>query len=399
MIIGYGSNNYNYKRNIVGQVDGYRYRKVYDLFSAMRAINRWFKGNSPKQMTFLNQYNDLGLNSVGVLHFWNVVSHGRTPWVTTFESELPRFSAVTDPPIHDGVPDYAEAANDRSVQKAIEAMASPFCKRLLALSACSAAMQRELLACFPAQRAAIEAKLEVLHPPQKLEVNSFSEKRMSMDGPITFMFVGAAFHRKGGLETIETLHSLRNESGYDINLVIVSSLRIDSYATGETVKDIVAARHFINQNADWITYHDGLPNPEVLKLMRRAHVGLLPTYADTYGYSVLEFQAAGCPVISTNVRALGEINNDSMGWLIDVPRNRLGEGLHYCSLEDRTALGRAIRAGIKRAVDEIYGDRHIVAAKSERSIANIRDNHDPARFSERLRLIYLSAAAHGVGHN
>jgi hypothetical protein len=88
-----------------------------------------------------------------------------------------------------------------------------------------------------------------------------------------------------------------------------------------------------------------------------------------------------------------------MGWLIDVPRNRLEEGLYYCSLEDRTALGRAIRAGIKRAVDEIYGDRHIVAAKSERSIANIRDNHDPARFSERLRLIYLSAAAHGVGHN
>ncbi|MFW2788163.1 glycosyltransferase, partial [Acinetobacter baumannii] len=57
----------------------------------------------------------------------------------------------------------------------------------------------------------------------------------------------------------------------------------------------------------------------------RHHIGLLPTWADTFGYSVLEFQACGCPVISTDVRALSEINNNDIGWLINVDKNKYGE--------------------------------------------------------------------------
>ena len=63
----------------------------------------------------------------------------------------------------------------------------------------------------------------------------------------------------------------------------------------------------------WISYVPKLTNNETLELMKKSHIGLLPTYADTYGYSVLEFQAAGCPVITTNVRALPEINNNNLG--------------------------------------------------------------------------------------
>ncbi len=63
-----------------------------------------------------------------------------------------------------------------------------------------------------------------------------------------------------------------------------------------------------------------MPNQQVLELLKTCDVGLLPTYADTYGFSALEAQSAACPVISTDVRALPEINNTEVGWLINVPK-------------------------------------------------------------------------------
>jgi glycosyltransferase involved in cell wall biosynthesis len=96
---------------------------------------------------------------------------------------------------------------------------------------------------------------------------------------------------------------LRERDKYEIELTIVSSLNIDNYATKKEPSDVQRVKNFIQKNSDWINYFPQLPNHEVLELMKKSHVGLLPTYADTYGYSVLEFQAAGCPVITTNVRA------------------------------------------------------------------------------------------------
>jgi len=128
----------------------------------------------------------------------------------------------------------------------------------------------------------------------------------------------------------------------------------------------------------------------VLALMRSAHVGLLPTYADTYGYSVLECQAQGTPVISTNVRALPELNNEQAGWLIEVPRDDLGEGL-YATPEQRALLSAAIEAGLERALHEIFADRASLRRKGIAALARIQQQHDPARYKQRLGEIYAQA--------
>ena len=48
--------------------------------------------------------------------------------------------------------------------------------------------------------------------------------------------------------------------------------------------------------------------------MSSCDVGLLPTWAESYGYSVLEMQACGLPVVTTNIRALPETN--VCGWKV-----------------------------------------------------------------------------------
>ena len=261
---------------------------------------------------------------------------------------------------------------------------------MVALSECAAHIEKAFLADFKPYQEAIEKKLIVLHPPQKLIVHHFTDKNISLDGAIKFLFVGNAFFRKGGKEIVETFLDIKERFGYPIELIIVSSFDMDTYAAHETEKDSREIKSLIKQNTSWITHFAHLPNTEVLGLMKGAHVGLLPTYADTYGFSVLEFQASGCPVISTNIRALPEINNNDAGWLIDVPKSFLGEA-YYSTSAERHTLSQSIRQGLERVLHEIFGNREIIAKKSNLAIQRIQEHHDPRQFGANLKDVYLEA--------
>lgn len=124
--------------------------------------------------------------------------------------------------------------------------------------------------------------------------------------------------------------------------------------------------------------------------MLNSHVGLLPTWADTFGFSVLEFQATGCPVISTDIRALPEINNNDIGYLIKVPKNEDGEGL-YMTEAQRNVMSQTVQKGLEDAVLKIFEDKEQIAIKSDRSIANVAKSHSPVDYADKIRTIYLEA--------
>ncbi len=389
-VLSYRFGYYTYTRAIINQAPGVDYIPVHDVFSVANRLSWKINGLLKRKLinTFdlNNQFQDFGLNKVDLLHFMNGVSYGTTPWVSSFETILPRLSSVLSRQ------HGALTAHTALERRAMDALAGPHCKRLLPWSACAERMQRALLEAWPAHRNAITEKMQVLHPPQPLLIDRPEDKPIPRDGKLRFMMVGAAFLRKGGREVLDTFQKLIRHHGYPLELIIVSSLRIEDYAAKETPADVRAAQAIIEQNRDWITHYQSLPNDQVLDLMKQAHVGLLPTYADTYGLSVLEFQASGCPVISTDVRALPEINNNTVGWLIPVPKNDLGEAL-YDTAEGRAAIRNAICIGLEQAVHEIFADRTILPDKAQSALHRIRQHHNPADYAETLRRIYAHAVA------
>jgi glycosyltransferase involved in cell wall biosynthesis len=193
------------------------------------------------------------------------------------------------------------------------------------------------------------------------------------------------------MEILETFKNLREKYNYNLELTIVSPLRsFDHYAVQEGADDVQQVFKIIHENNDWIKHFPKLPNGEVLAMMKAAHIGLLPTYADSYGYSVLEMQAAGCPVITTNIRALPENNDNQKGWLIEVPKDPLGEAI-YTTAEGRQAISAAIRLGLERVLHEIFANRSIIMAKAENAMQSIKVNHSVQSFAARMRKIYQEA--------
>lgn len=387
---------YSNQRLMVGKLPEAEYVPVRDWYSFLRRaankLNRTIGKPIIPVFNLNNQFEDLDLNRVDVLHFLNGISYGRTPWVTSFETIVPRFAHLVTR--HHGK-EIAHAGLDALTRRGLEALAGKACLGVLALSESSAQMQKDLLKDFPAEYAQpILDKMRVLHPPQEALVPEVTAREYSAESPINFILVGAAFFRKGGREILEVFEKLVRQEKLPLRLTIVSAMRIENYAAQETEADTVWAKKKIAENSDWITYYPGLPNSETLDLMRKADVGLLPSYADTYGFSVLEFQACGLPVITTDIRALPEINNSTVGWLIKVPRNALGEAL-YATVEEREALSQAIRAGLEQIVREIASEPAQIAVKGAAALERIRRDHNPAAYADVLRQVYQPALRRG----
>lgn len=125
------------------------------------------------------------------------------------------------------------------------------------------------------------------------------------------------------------------------------------------------------------------------QIMKKSDVGLLPTWADTYGYSVLEFQACGCPVISSNTRGLPEINNNEAGWIINMPLTKLKE-IDYMNQENIKYIREKFIYSLEDTFIECIENRNIIKEKAKLSIERIKKEHNPIEFEEKIINIYKS---------
>jgi glycosyltransferase involved in cell wall biosynthesis len=364
-VLGYRFDYYPYLRNILYKLPEAEYVPVKDLYSNLRRAALFANRRLSKELfpafDLNNQFDDFELNKVDILHFSNGISFGRTPWVSHFETLLPRFSGLMQR--YNGKIKNPIKLTPL-IQRGFAALQSPSCKRIIAWSQSAANIQSDLLTELPfEERETILKKMVVLHPPQEILEESPLQKQYSSSDPIRFILVGSGFFRKGGLETLKAFEKLVKNEGAPITLVIVISLRLEPYAARETEVERDWAVRFIEENSDWIEYYSSLPNDKTIELIKKCDIGLLPTYADSYGFSVLEAQACGLPVISTDLRALPEINNTDIGWIIRVPKNDLGEALYFTA-EERERLSQQIQAGLEAIVHNIVAEPSVIFEKA-----------------------------------
>jgi glycosyltransferase involved in cell wall biosynthesis len=383
--IGHAAQQYPEVRNIIGCVEGASYHLCRDYYSMLRRL-------APSSDRFFDQqfqFRDFGLNRVDCLHLFNGINYSRTPWVTTYETLMPRFRHV----LNNRTSDTERIHSSAATKRALSLLASKQCKGLIALSQSARQIQGQFLEHFPEFKAEIESKTIVLHPPQKSLIDASAELSFPHEstGKVTFMLVGHQFFRKGGREVIDALVEVRRGSDIDVRLLIVSRLMPDSYASATGNEDARRFRALIEENRGWIEFHEVLPNAAILEKMRRCDVGLLPSYAETYGYSVLEFQACGRPVITTDIRAFPEINSSDRGWLVPVNKREVGGEAYFQSDQDREALSVAIKQGLINVFEDILANPHQIRDKGVRALAHIVSHHNQKYYGQALEAMYRRA--------
>ena len=364
--------SYNHRKNFLDlPLSRYTYKKAHDLYKIPTHMLYRIFGRT--NYYALNSYNDFGLYRAALYHFFNSISFGRKPWVVTYEWTLPIWGT----------------REETNYEKAGRFLAGAPCKKTIAMSEWAQNCQIEnARAYYPSFADDVLAKNCVLHPPQVLYIADVAQKEVAADH-VTFTMVGHDFFRKGGKEVLSVFDRLLARK-YPIKLNIVSRMQYGDFPSGTTKADYERALQVIHNNSSHIAHCHTLPNAAVIELLRKTDVGLLPTYHDTYGYSVLEAQSCGCPVISTDIYALPEINNDAVGWVIDVPLNS-ERGARISTAHERRCFSEFLENSLQSRIEAIVGDRATIKQKGHRCIAHIRDNHDPVKAAARLEQIYDQA--------
>lgn len=360
------NDNYNSRRSFLEHhPEGYQFKREFDFYKLPDALAFKLFGKIYTQLH--HSHRPFPWSRAQLFHFFNTVSYGNIPWITTFETTLPRWGE-----------------NSKSIT-GNRLLAKHACKKLIALSACAAQMQKDhLMELDPGLAEQILPKIIVKLPPQKPLIQSLTDKELNKK--ITFTIVGAEFFRKGGAEVLDVFSELW-QKGANMHLNIVSSLAYGDYATRTTKEDRENAQKLIEKHASFITHHQRLANAGVLELLKTSHVGLLPTYADSFGYSVLEAQAAGCPVITSNIRALPEINNNEKGWVIDVPKFASGNG-KLDTPNERANFSEVLKNGLRSKMETILNDPDSIAEKGAASFHSILENHSPLEHAAFLAKTY-----------
>lgn len=309
---------------------------------------------------------------VGMIHTFNMVCSTSLPWCASFETTIPRMSVQTD-------------AEETYFRKLLSGMMQQNCRALYALSQSAYDIQKFSLGAWLSEeeKAILMEKTQVLHPPQSVLITEERLRKKQTLQKIHFLFIGRGFFFKGGREVVDVLTEF--EDRYDFELTLISSLQYNDYFTKTSYEEMVKYRKQILEK-QWIHFYESLPNEMVLEKCKEAMVGLLPSFGDTYGYVVLEMQAAGCPVVTTNIRAFPEINPEECGWTCQLPTDELG----FCEAEDLEELSGQLKEELRRCFQEIFEHPETIYEKGRKSLERIRNMHDPQKYQKELRKILFS---------
>lgn len=366
---GYRDADYAEQRLIINKIEGVSYVALPKETIWINRIGTKFEEDleTYKMMTEAcycpNEYKP----EVDLIQTFNMVCDTKIPWCAFFETRIPRVwpKDNKEETYYLQLIDYIKQSN---------------CKNLYALCKNAYKIQRKALETHLSSSEVefLMKKTKVLHPPQKILITEKEfEKKYSKD-KIHFIFIGAGFFYKGGREVIQVLSEFEEKE--DFKLTLISSLFYDDYFTKTPYEEMIRCRKIIHEKT-WIDYYESLPNETVLEKCREATVGFLPSVAETYGYAVLEMQAAGCPVVTTNIGAFPETNNENCGWICRMPIDEFGN----CIERNTTIWSEILQKELRKCVEEIFEHPEKIREKGRNALERIRKMHDPYKYQMELK--------------
>lgn len=262
----------------------------------------------------ITAFNPLPPRRFDLVHAFNRIPIGTTPFIIGFEDYLPRAFGLERS-------SYYRWLND--------ILASPRCRRIIAISDHARTVFKSLHDAYPAAQELYD-KLSLQYP--NIEIPDVPDALAEHDhSEFVITFVGNDFGRKGGCVAVK-LAEKALAAGFPLKVEIVSSLNVGGAVWTDPVSTEFFDRYKALLDLPNVTVHGRLGNAEVKSLLARSHFSILTTFGDTFGFSAIESMAYWTPVIATRQGALPEfIRNLDNGLLIDLDTSDIGQWVHQSS--------------------------------------------------------------------
>jgi glycosyltransferase involved in cell wall biosynthesis len=252
-----------------------------------------------------------------IVHAFNRIPLGSTPFVMSFESHMPRGFGVEQSRLYRFM------------------MNQLLSERCVGIGAISKHARRIFLTSHENHPRfdQLKRKLFLRYPNMVIEdrADTYTEETQY---PIRVVFVGNHFARKGGCVGVR-MAELALEQGIPLEVDIISTVEVGAASWTDPLAPGYFDRYRKLLTLPNVRHVQNIPNAQVLEIVRNAHFSLLTTFCDTFGYSVIESEANYVPVIGTAQGALPEfITHQKNGILLPMDTTEIGEWSHIA--DDRS---------------------------------------------------------------
>lgn len=208
-----------------------------------------------------------------LIHCAHCLSLNKTPWVADFES----------------VWQLSVSLKPTKLEKKI--LDKSNCKKILPWTK---SIKKQFMNFYPK----IKDKMEVVYPA----VPFYGGHKKQ--GKTTIIYVSRNFRIKGGLLALETLRRLKEK--YRINTIVVSNVP-------EKLK----------RKYKEIDIKKLMPQEELFSHLRKSDIFLYPSFAESFGFSLLEAMSFGLPIVTINTDNIESnrreiVEDEEVGFIFDV---------------------------------------------------------------------------------
>jgi glycosyltransferase involved in cell wall biosynthesis len=267
-----------------------------------------------KKIEATTVFNPLPLRRFDLVHAFNRIPLGTTPFIIGFESHLPRAYGLEE---------------TTYFRRLTDMLGGKRCRAIVAISEHARKVFEDTHESRPGARDMLD-RLITRYP--NVDVPD-DEDLLEDDVPerVQVTFIGSHFGRKGGCVAVELARNA-NAAGFPLDVTVVSSLQVGGSIWTDPASTSFFDKYLALLELPNVRHHASLDNRAVIDLLRRSHFCLLATFGDTFGFTAIEALANSTPVIATNQCALPEfIEHRKNGVLLDLPTNSHGEWIHSSS--------------------------------------------------------------------
>ncbi|SEQ09834.1 Glycosyltransferase involved in cell wall bisynthesis [Hyunsoonleella jejuensis] len=158
-----------------------------------------------------------------------------------------------------------------------------------------------------------EDKISVI--PNGIDIEVFNNEEPNQFIEKTLLYIGTIIRKKGVFDLVGAFNNIIEEAP-DATLILIGSDSADvetgSSSTYQLVQKKLSEKAKLN-----VKYLGKVPYSKVVTYIKKAHICVFPSYAETFGMVTVECMAMHKPVVNTNIGWANEIIDDDInGYLI-----------------------------------------------------------------------------------
>jgi len=248
------------------------------------------------------------------------------------------------------------------INRQVHAVESWLARESDSLITCSASMAEEITELFA------PGLPEITRIPNGIDSSRWPfARRRRRSGPPELLFFGRLEYEKGVQDAIAALPRIRRSHPG-------ATLTVAGDGTQQDWLIEVARKHKVLKCVRFIGEVD---HDQLLELLHRTDVAILPSHYEPFGIVALEAAAAGAPLVTTDVGGLGEAVIDGETGMSCPPGDVAGLARAVCAVLDDPAAAqhRAVAARERLTADFDWGS--VAAATAQVYLAAKRREREP----------------------